>query len=66
MGRPACPAAHPIQGSQFTYAVVAATKGVAQARASIELKVIVESTIFGHFTYGTPEEARAHTRFAIP
>ena len=58
-------AAHPLEGSQFVYAVVAATAGAGGIRAYVKLVVTVE-TQFGPLRFGTPEEARAHTKFTIP
>ena len=58
-------AAHPLEGSQFVYAVVAARAGADGVRAYVELVVTAQAQ-FGPVRYGTPEEARAHTRFTIP
>lgn len=57
--------AHPLQGSQFVYAVVAAKTGAGGVRASVELAVTAE-TRFGPVRFGLPEEAKAHTSFTIP
>ena len=58
-------AAHPLAGSQFVYAVAVAGPGAGGMRAYVELVVAVE-TQFGPLRFGTPEEARAHTKFTIP
>jgi len=58
-------AAHPLAGSQFVYAVVAAQAGTGGVRGSVELVVTVE-TRFGPLRLGLPEEARAHVGFVIP
>ena len=58
-------AAHPLDGSQFVYAVVAIRPGAEAARATVELTATVETQL-GPLRLGLPEEARAYTRFAIP
>lgn len=58
-------AAHPLEGSQFVYAVVAAKSGTDGIQANVYVTVTVE-TQFGPLKYGTPQEAKMHTRFAIP
>lgn len=58
--------AHPLAGSQFVYAVVAARAGAGGVRASVELIAAVETTWAGVLRLGLPEEARAHLSFSIP
>lgn len=58
-------AAHPLAGSQFVYAVVAAQAGAGGVRGSVELVVTVESR-FGPLRLGLPQEAMAHVGFVIP
>jgi len=57
--------AHPLQGSQFVYAVIAAQPGSNGVRASIELVVTAETRL-GPVRFGLPDEAKAHTSFTIP
>ena len=59
-------AAHPLEGSQFVYAVAVARAGAGGIRASLELVVTVETKLGGIIKYGTPQEARAHINFTIP
>ncbi len=56
---------HPIDGTQFVYAVVAAKPDSNTVRATLELRATVEST-FGPITLGPPEEARTRLTFTIP
>ena len=58
-------AAHPLAGSQFVYAVVAARTGAGGARASVELTATVD-TRWGPVRLGLPETARANLSFTIP
>jgi hypothetical protein len=58
-------AAHPLEGSQYVYAVTVARANAGGIRASVELVVTVE-TQFGPVRFGAPEEANVHTRFTIP
>jgi len=58
--------AHPLEGSQFVYAVAVARAGAGGIRASLELVVTVETKLGGIIKYGTPQEARAHINFTIP
>ena len=58
--------AHPLEGSQFVYAVAVAQAGAGGIRASVELIVTVETKLGGLIRYGTPQEARAHTKFTLP
>ena len=56
---------HPLDGSQFVYAVVVALAGADGIRADVELVVSVEFP-FGLAKFGLSDEARAHTGFVIP
>jgi len=58
-------ALHPLEGTQFVYAVVAARVGAGGARGALEVIVTVEDR-FGVFRLGLPEEARAHVGFTVP
>jgi len=58
-------AKHPLEGSQFVYAVVAAMKGADGISASVDLRVTAE-TKFGPVRFGMPKKARAYTGFTIP
>jgi hypothetical protein len=58
-------AAYPLEGTQFVYAVVATRPGANGARASVELVVTTETRL-GPVRLGLPDEAKAHTSFAIP
>ncbi len=58
--------AHPLAGSQYVYAVVAALDGAGGVRASVELVATVETSWAGLVRLGLPEEARAHLSFRIP
>lgn len=55
---------HPLDGSQFVYAVVVARPGAGGIRASVELVVTVDFP-FGLAKFGLSDEARANTRFVI-
>ena len=55
---------HPLDGSQFVYAVVVAQAGAGGIRASVELVVSIEAP-FGLAKLGLSAEARANTRFVI-
>ncbi len=59
-------AAHPIEGSQFVYAVVAAKAGSGGIQAYVELVATVEARLGGLIRLGTPEEVRPYTKFTIP
>ena len=56
--------AHPIEGTQFVYAVIAVMPGAEGGRGSIELVVTVQDR-FGPIKYGVPQEEKANVRFAI-
>jgi hypothetical protein len=58
-------AAHPLDGSQFVYAVVAARAGAGGVRGTVELTATVE-TQFGPVRFGLPETAHANVGFTIP
>jgi hypothetical protein len=58
-------AAHPLGGSQFVYAVVAARAGADGIRAAIELTATLQTEL-GRFRFGLPEEAHAHVSFVVP
>ena len=55
---------HPLDGSQFVYAVVVAQAGAGGIRANVELVVSVDFP-FGLAKFGLSDEARANTRFVI-
>jgi len=57
-------AAHPLLGSQCVYAVLVARAPAAGIRAHVEVSVTTQ-TAFGPVKFGTPEEAREHTAFAL-
>ncbi len=57
--------AHPLDGSQFVYAVVAAKAGADGARANVELTITIEAAT-GLAKLGLSDEAKRHTRFTIP
>jgi hypothetical protein len=59
------PAAHPIEGSQFVYAVLAADPTAGGIRAAISLKVILE-TEWGKIKLAPPETAKANLSFTVP
>ncbi len=56
--------AHPLDGSQFVYAVVVARAGAGGIRANVELVVSVELP-GGLAKFGLSDEAKANTRFVI-
>ena len=58
-------ASHPLDGSQFVYAVVVAKGGAGSIRAAINLTVTVEGP-FGLWRSSLSDEAKVHTRFTIP
>jgi hypothetical protein len=58
-------AAHPLDGSQFVYAVVTAGVLARGVRASVELTTTVQ-TRFGVVRFGLPETAHAHLGFTVP
>jgi len=58
-------AAHPLDGSQFVYAVLAAPRAAGGIRAAITLKVTIE-TAWGPIKFAPPEEANANLRFTVP
>jgi hypothetical protein len=55
---------HPLDGSQFVYAVVVAQAGAGGIRAFVELVVTVDFP-FGLAKFGLSDEARANTHFVI-
>ena len=57
-------AAHPLEGSQFVYAVVAAKPGAGGILAKVDLVVTAEVP-FGFARFGLSEEAQEHTKFII-
>jgi hypothetical protein len=57
-------AAHPLEGSQFVYAVVAAGRGADGVLGHVDMTVTVEDRLFGLIRYGLPDEA-AQASFAI-
>ncbi|MBU0496233.1 MAG: hypothetical protein KKA73_24310 [Chloroflexi bacterium] len=59
-------AAHPLDGCQCVYAVVAARSNAGGARATITLTATVDTELFGRVRLGLPEEAHAHVSFVIP
>lgn len=58
-------AAHPLLGSQFVYAVLAARQPANGLRGHVEVTVSTQSTL-GPVRYGLPETARKHTSFELP
>jgi hypothetical protein len=58
-------AARPLDGSQFVYAVVVARAGSDGIQANVFLTVTVETQL-GRLRFGTPQEAKMHTKFMIP
>jgi hypothetical protein len=58
-------AAHPLDGSQFVYAVVAARSGAEGIRAAVELTATLQTEL-GPFRFGLPQEAHAHVSFTVP
>jgi hypothetical protein len=58
-------ATRPLEGSQFTYAVVAARPGSGGVRGTVALRVTVQSQ-WGKIRYGPPEEAHEHLSFTLP
>lgn len=57
--------AHPIDGTQFVYAVVATRPSSTTAQAHVELSARVDTKL-GPVHLGLPKEAKAHVAFAIP
>ena len=55
---------HPLDGTQFVYAVLVDRAGADGILANVELTVTVQSQ-FGPLRYGTPYEARKSTQFII-
>ena len=58
-------ARHPLDGSQFVYAVVVAKGTAGGIRANVLLTVTVETDL-GPIRFGPPEEFKARTGFTIP
>jgi hypothetical protein len=58
-------AAHPLEGDQFVYAVLAAQNGADGIRVSLDLKVTIE-TEWGPLKLAPPETARANLSFTVP
>jgi hypothetical protein len=58
-------AAHPLEGDQFVYAVLAAQNGAEGIRVSLDLKVTIESEL-GPIRFAPPEKARANLSFTVP
>ncbi|MCA9922375.1 MAG: hypothetical protein KC421_08380 [Anaerolineales bacterium] len=56
--------AHPLAGTQFVYAVIAALPGTEGGRGSLELVVTVQKE-FGPVRYGIPQEEKRSTGFTI-
>ncbi|WP_420629083.1 hypothetical protein [Candidatus Leptofilum sp.] len=56
--------AHPLDGDQFVYAIIAALPGSGGGRGSIEFVVTVQNE-FGPLRYGIPQEEKRHTRFTL-
>jgi hypothetical protein len=56
---------HPLQGSQFVFAVVAVPPGAAGAGIAVEL-VVTNETRFGPIRYGKPEMVSQGTYFTSP
>ncbi len=55
---------HPLEGTQFVYAVLVDRAGPDGILANVELTVTAQNQ-FGIFCYGTPYEARRNTQFVI-
>ena len=58
--------AHPLLGSQCVYAVLVARTPAGGLRASVEVTVTAQNSFGQLVRFGTPEEAKAHTRFDLP
>lgn len=58
-------AAHPLEGSQFVFAVVAARPAALAIRAAVKVTVTLE-TRFGPLRFGLPDKARDALLFKIP
>jgi len=58
-------AAHPLDGTQFVYAVVVTKPAASVARAFVSLTATVE-TRFARVRFGLPREAQARLDFTIP
>ena len=56
--------AHPLDGSQFVYAVIAALPGSGGGRGTMEIVVTVQKE-FGPVRYGLPQEEKRSIRFTI-
>jgi hypothetical protein len=57
-------AAHPLDGNQFVYAVIAATSGAGGVRASVELTATIQTEL-GPVRLGLPEKAHANLGFGL-
>jgi len=58
-------AAHPLEGDQFVYAVLAAQQDAGGIRVSLDLKVTIETGL-GPFKFALPDKARANLSFTVP
>ena len=58
-------AGHPLEGTQYVYAVVAAKPATATIQAAVEIIVELESD-FGLFRFGIPKEVQQNLAFKIP
>ncbi|VAW38392.1 hypothetical protein MNBD_CHLOROFLEXI01-3304 [hydrothermal vent metagenome] len=56
--------AHPIEGTQFVYAVIAVMPGADGGRGSIELTVTSQNQ-YGRIKYGLPQKAKTNVGFTI-
>ncbi len=56
--------AHPLDGTQFVYAVIGVMPGAEGGRGSIEISVTTQNQI-GRIKYGLPQEANANVSFTL-